>query len=291
MSKTEKRRFLPDMQFITACISTTMVLMLLGVVAFVLLSARSLSIYVRENISFSVLLSDDMRESDILKFQRRLETESFVKSTTYISKEQALREETEAMGTDPLEFVGYNPFTASIEINLNSEYANKDSIPWIEKKVAGMAKVTEIVYPGELVDAVNSNVQKVSFVLLALATLLTVISFALINNTIRLTIYAKRFAIHTMKLVGADWSFIRRPFLVRNFWIGVISALLADGLLMLGGYWLVSYEPDLIHIVTTDTMLVVMCVVFLFGVLITFMSAFISVNRYLRMKAGTLYYI
>lgn len=291
MSKREKRRFLPDMQFITACISTTMVLMLLGVVAFVLLSARSLSIYVRENISFSVLLSDEMRETDILKFQRKLETEPFVKSTTYISKEQALREETEAMGTDPLEFVGYNPFTASIEINLNSDYANKDSIPWIEKKVAGMAKVTEIVYPGDLVDAVNSNVHKVSFVLLALATLLTVISFALINNTIRLTIYAKRFAIHTMKLVGADWSFIRRPFLVRNFWIGIISALLADGFLMLGGYWLVKYEPDLIHVVTTDTMLAIMCIVSLFGVLITLMSAFISVNRYLRMKAGTLYYI
>ena len=279
------------MQFVTSCISTTMVLLLLGMVVFFMHSAGNLSVYVRENISFSALLSDDMREADILKFQKKLEAKPYVKSTTYISKEQALREETEAMGTDPREFLGHNPFTASMEINLHSAYANSDSIAWIEKEINDMAKVVEMVYPGDLVDAVNKNVRKVSLVLLGLAALLTVISFSLINNTIRLTIYAKRFLIHTMKLVGADWSFIRRPFLVRNFWVGLISALCANGLLVTGGHWMVQYEPELIHIVTTDTMLLMMGVVLVSGIVITLLCAYISINRYLRMKTSTLYYI
>ena len=227
-----KRQSFFDMQFITSCISTTMVLMLLGMVVFFVLSAGNLSVYVRENISFSALLSDDMKETDILKFQKALDAKPYVKSTTYISKEQALLEETEAMGTDPQEFIGYNPFTASIEINLNSAYANADSLVWVEKDILKQSKVMEIVYPEALIDTVNRNVRKISIVLLGLAALLMIISFSLINNTIRLTIYAKRFLIHTMKLVGADWRFIRRPFLMRNLWVGIVSGLLANGLRM-----------------------------------------------------------
>jgi cell division transport system permease protein len=278
-----------DMQFITSCISTTMVLMLLGMVVFFVLSAGNLSVYVRENISFSALLSDDMKETEILKFQKTLDAQPYVKSTTYISKEQALREETEAMGTDPQEFIGYNPFTASIEINLNSAYANADSLAWVEQEIMKKGKVIEIVYPEALIDTVNRNVQKISIILLGLATLLMVISFSLINNTIRLTIYAKRFLIHTMKLVGADWWFIRRPFLVRNLWVGIVSGLLANGLLLAGGYWLVKYEPQLIQIINTDMMLMVMAAVMGFGIVITVLCAYFSINRYLRMKTDTLY--
>ena len=278
-----------DMQFITSCISTTMVLMLLGMVVFFVLSAGNLSVYVRENISFSALLSDDMKETEILKFQKTLDAQPYVKSTTYISKEQALREETEAMGTDPQEFIGYNPFTASIEINLNSAYANADSLAWVGQEIMKKGKVIEIVYPEALIDTVNRNVQKISIILLGLATLLMVISFSLINNTIRLTIYAKRFLIHTMKLVGADWWFIRRPFLVRNLWVGIVSGLLANGLLLAGGYWLVKYEPQLIQIINTDMMLMVMAAVMGFGIVITVLCAYFSINRYLRMKTDTLY--
>lgn len=277
------------MQFITSCISTTMVLLLLGMVVFFVLSAGNLSVYVRENISFSALLNDDMKENDILKFQKALDAQPYVKSTTYISKEQALLEETEAMGTDPQEFIGYNPFTASIEINLNSAYANSDSLAWVEKDILQRGKVLEIIYPEALIDTVNKNVRKISLVLLGLAGLLMIISFSLINNTIRLTIYAKRFLIHTMKLVGADWKFIRRPFLIHNLWVGLISGLLANGLLMTGGYWLVEYEPQLIHIINTDMMLVVMAAVMVFGISIAVLCAYISINRYLRMKTDTLY--
>ncbi len=284
-----KRQSFFDMQFITSCISTTMVLMLLGMVVFFVLSAGNLSVYVRENISFSALLSDDMKETDILKFQKALDAKPYVKSTTYISKEQALLEETEAMGTDPQEFIGYNPFTASIEINLNSAYANADSLVWVEKDILKQSKVMEIVYPEALIDTVNRNVRKISIVLLGLAALLMIISFSLINNTIRLTIYAKRFLIHTMKLVGADWRFIRRPFLMRNLWIGIVSGLLANGLLVTGGYWLVKYEPQLIQIISTDMMLMVMGAVMGFGIVITVLCAYISINRYLRMKTDAIY--
>ncbi len=280
-----------DMQFITSSISTMLVLILLGMVVFFVLSAHNLSVYVRENINFSVLLSEDMRETEILHFQKMLNKERFVKGTVYISKEQALREQSEAMGSDPKEFLGYNPFTASIEIKLNSAYANSDSIRWIEKAIKKNKHVTEIVYPQELMDAVNANIKKISIVLLGLAALLTLVSFALINNTIRLTIYSKRFLIHTMKLVGASWGFIRRPFLVRNFWVGVISGAMADAVLIGSAYMLVRYEPELISVITSEVLLCMAVAVFLFGIAITYLCAYFSINRYLRMRASTLYYI
>ncbi len=280
-----------DMQFITSSISTMMVLLLLGIVVFFVLGAHSLSVYVRENISFSILISDDMKESDILKLQRRLNKEAFVKSSEYISKKDALQEQTEAMGANPEEFLGYNPFTASLEIKLHSEYANGDSIAVIEKALKKETNIQEVLYRKELIDAVNENIRNISLVLLALAVVLTFISFALINNTIRLTIYSKRFLIHTMKLVGASWGFIRRPFIVRNIWIGVLSACVANAILLGAAYWLVTYEPELTRVITPEIMLIVSGSVFVFGVTITTLCAYVSINKYLRMKASTLYYI
>ena len=280
-----------DMQFVTSSISTTLVLLLLGLVVFFVLGAHNLSVYVKENINFSILISDDMKESDILKLQKKLDKEPFVKATEYISKKQALREQTEAMGTDPQEFLGYNPFTASIEVKLHSDYANSDSIAKIEKKIKKNTNIQEVLYQKDLIDAVNDNIRNISLMLLGLAVILTFISFALINNTIRLTIYSKRFLIHTMKLVGASWSFIRRPFLRRTFWIGVLSAVIADAVLWGAAYWLVSYEPELIRVITPDVMLLVSVSVLIFGVLITWLCALLSINKYLKMKAGTLYYI
>ena len=275
-----------DMQFITSSISTTLVLLLLGLVVFFVLAANNLSVYVRENINFSVLISDDMKETDILKLQKRLNNEPFVKETEYISKKQALKEQTEAMGTDPQEFLGYNPFTASIEIKLHSDYANSDSIAKIEKLIKRNTNIQDVLYQKDLIDAVNENIRNISLVLLALAVMLTFISFALINNTIRLAIYSKRFLIHTMKLVGASWGFIRRPFLKRNIWSGVLAAFIADTILM--G---VSYEPELIRVITPEVMLLVSGAVLVFGVVITFLCAYLSINKYLRMKASTLYYV
>ena len=291
MIMTKRPNSFFNMQFITSSISTTLVLLLLGMVVFFVLSANNLSNYVRENIGFTVLVSDDMKEPEALKFQKILNEKTYVKESAYISKEQALREQTEAMGTDPAEFLGYNPFTASIEIKLNAEYANSDSIAWIEKEILANKKVIEVSYPQDLLDSINQNLQKVSLFLLGLAALLTLISFALINNTIRLAIYSKRFLIHTMKLVGASWGFIRRPFLLRNMWIGILAGLLADAILIAMASMLVKYEPELVEIVTPQTMLIVMASVFVFGLAITSLCAYISINKYLRMKASALYYI
>ena len=291
MIMTKRPNSFFNMQFITSSISTTLVLLLLGMVVFFVLSANNLSNYVRENIGFTVLVSDDMKEPEALKFQKALNEKTYVKESAYISKEQALKEQTEAMGTNPAEFLGYNPFTASIEIKLNAEYANSDSIVWIEKEILANKKVMEVSYPQDLLDSINQNLQKVSLFLLGLAALLTLISFALINNTIRLAIYSKRFLIHTMKLVGASWGFIRRPFLLRNMWIGILAGLLADAVLIALASMLVKYEPELVEIVTPQTMLIVMASVFVFGLAITSLCAYISINKYLRMKASTLYYI
>ena len=263
--KRKSRSFF-NMQFITASISTMLVLLLLGLVVFFVLTANNLSVYVRENIAVSVQLSDDMPERDILQYQKRLNEAPYVKETTYISKVQALREQTEAMGTDPAEFIGHNPFNASIEIKLNSAYANSDSIQWIQDELLSNKNILEVNYPQELMDSVNRNLRKISLVL-------------------------KRFLIHTMKLVGASWSFIRRPFLWQNIWIGIFAAILADALLTGMSYFLIRYEPDLLTVITPTVVLIMDGAVFIFGVIITTLCAWISINKFLRMKAGELYYM
>ena len=285
-----KKRGLFDMQFVTSSISTMLVLLLLGMVVFFGMTANNLSVYVRENIAFTIQLDENARERDILAFQQELNQQPYIKQTTYISKEQALKEQTLAMGTDPTEFLGYNPFTPSIEVRLHAAYANSDSLRWIKEEVKVHKQVTEIDYPQELMDAVNSNIRRISFVLLGLAALLTLISFALINNTVRLTIYSQRFLLHTMKLVGASWGFIRRPFVVRNLWVGMLAAAMADALLMGMACLLIRYEPDLLSVVTPQVMGVVMLTVFVAGIGITTLCAYISINKYLRMRGSELYY-
>lgn len=290
MSKNRRRRGAGfSMQRITATISTTMVLILLGLVLFFVFAAQNLSVYVREHIIFSVLISDDMKEADILTFQKQLDAAPYVKSTEYISKAQALKEQTEAMGTDPAEFLGYNPFTASIEIRLNSDYANSDSIAIIESAMKKNTNIQDILYQQELIDLVNDNIRNISLVLLGLAGLLTLISFALINNTIRLTIYANRFTIHTMKLVGANWRFIRRPFLRRHMWTGFFAGVLADIILGACIYWLLEFEPELHQIITPEILGIIGGIIILFGMLISYMCAYISINRFLRMRENDLY--
>lgn len=279
------------MQFVTSVISTTLVLLLLGLVVFFVLTARNLSVFVKENIQLHILLSDDMKENDILKLQRRLDKEAFVRQTEYVSKDQARKILCEELGIDPEEFLERNPLTASIEVRMDARYANSDSIAWIEKRIRQEKNVLEVIYQKDLIDAVNRNIRNISLLLLGLAAVLTVISFSLINNTVRLTIYSKRFLIHTMKLVGASWGFIRRPFLRRSLWVGFLSGVIAAGLLWGAAYGLVGYEPQLVEVITTDVMLIVSASVIVFGLLITWLCAYFSVNRYLRMKAGTLYYI
>jgi cell division transport system permease protein len=279
------------MQFVTSGISTTLVLLLLGLVVFFVLTAHNLSIYVREHITFSILISDDMKEADILTLQQQLNREPFVKASEYISKQQALEEQTEAMNSDPTKFLGYNPFTASLEIKLHADYANSDSIAKIEQQIKRNSNIQDVLYRQELIDAVNKNIRNISLILLALAVILTFISFVLINNTIRLAIYSKRFLIHTMKLVGAGWKFIRKPFLRKTVWAGVLAGIVADAILVGAAYWAMMYEPELSHIMTIRVIGIVCVSVLIFGILITWLCAYVSMNKYLRMKSNNLYYI
>lgn len=279
------------LQVVTLCISTAMVLILLGLVVFSVLTARNLSDYVKENLTVTMMLEDDMTNPEALQLCRNLRARRYISSLHYVSKQQALKEQTVAMGTDPSEFIGTNPFLGSIEVNLKADYANSDSLRWIEKELKKYPKVGDITYQQDLMDSVNDNLRKISIVLLILAGLLTFVSFSLINNTVRLGIYARRFSIHTMKLVGASWRFIRRPFVCRAVVVGLVAALIAVVVLTGCVYALVQYEPDAMTVITWQVMAVTAASVFLSGIVITAVCSSISVNKFLRMKAGELYKI
>lgn len=287
----QKKKSVIDIQFITACISTSLVLLLLGTVMLIVLSARSLSDHIRENLELSLLLNGNITEKEVGNIIDYAKGQPYTKEVHYISKEDILAEQVTSMGIDPTEFLGYNPYTASIEIKLKADYANTDSIIPIKNKLMRYTQIREITYPSELMDNVNANIRKISAVLLTLALTLSFISFALINNTIKLTIYSQRFLLHTMKLVGASWGFIRRPFLLRNMGIGITSGILANGLIAGGIYLLLRYEPQMGYLFTVPTLAIVGGCVMLFGLFITLLCAHISINRFLRMKAGDLYYI
>ena len=248
-------------QFMTSCISTTLVLILLGTIIFFMLSAKNLSAFIKENLNVSVLVNDELKQTDIDSLQAELTNSPYVKRLTFISKEQALEETSKDLGTDPTEFLGYNPFTPSFEINVNEPYANNDSLSKIVAELDLREEIVGVDYDKETLESVNDNIRKISAVLLVIACLFLYISFTLINNTVRLTIFSKRFLINTMKLVGASWGFIRRPFLKNAFRLGILSGIAADTALLCGIHWMKAYEPGLNAIVTSDIIYVVMAVV------------------------------
>ena len=292
MSNKKKRKSnRHGFQGITLCISTALVLILLGMVVFSVLTAQNLSAYVKENLTVSMILSEDMSNREALNLSKAVGKYRYVNQVDFISKEQVLKEQTAAMGTDPSEFIGANPFVSSIELRLKAGYANSDSLKWIAKELTANRKVTEITYPQDLMDSVNKNLKKINVVLLVLAVLLTCVSFSLINNTVRLGVYARRFNIHTMKLVGASWSFIRRPFLRRALSTGIIAAIIANAVLAAGVYTLYTYEPGVVAVITWQILSITGASVILFGVLITQLCVCFSVNKFLKMKAGDLYKI
>lgn len=278
-------------QRVTLCISTAMVLVLLGLVVFSVLVSRNLSEWVKENITVTVMLSDDVSANGAKLLCRDLYHRPYSKNIDYISREQALKEQTEAMGSDPSEFLGVNPFPATLEIQMHAEYANRDSLKWIAEEIRKNEKVADVAYQVDLMDSVNRNLTKVNLLLLVLALLLTFVSFTLINNMVRLSVYSKRFIIHTMKLVGASWGFIRRPFMVQALTIGIIAAVIAIIVLGLCVYGLYYYEPNILTILTWRELVITAVAVLLFGLLITAFCSYISVNKFLRMTPGELYKI
>ena len=280
------------LQSVTLCISTAMVLVLLGLIVFSTLTGRNLAAHFKENLEVTMLMDQDMSDAEAQTVYKSLLHKPYIRSIQFISKQQALAEATRTMGTNPAEFTdGVNPFPSSIVLTLTSDYANNDSLTWISADLKKYPKVSEINYQKDLIDAVNQNLAKIGIGLLVLAVLLTFISFSLINNTVRLGIYARRFSIHTMKLVGASWGFIRRPFIQRAVTMGMLAALIACAVLAAGIYALYCYQPEILTIVTWREMAITGGAVFLLGIVITAVCADISVNRFLRMKASELYKI
>ena len=289
-------------QLVTLCISTAMVLVLLGLVVLSVQTSRNLSQWVKENLTVTVMLSDDVSVNGAKLLCRDLYHRPYSRNIDYISKDQALKEQSEAMGSDPSEFLGVNPFPATLELQLHSDYANRDSLKWIAKELQKNPNVTDVAYQVDLMDSVNRNLTKVmdsvnrnltkvNLLLLALAVLLTFVSFSLINNTVRLSVYSRRFLIHTMKLVGASWAFIRKPFMRQALMVGVVAAIVA--IVALGGlvYGLYYYEPNILTVITWRELTITGVAVLLFGIIITATCSYISVNKFLRMSAGELYKI
>ena len=284
---TRRRR----MQLVTLCISTSMVLVLLGLVVLSVLTSRNLSVWVKENLTVTVMLSDDASVNDAKRLCKALYHRPYSRNIDYVSKEQALKEQSAAMGSDPSEFLGANPFVATLELQLKSDYANRDSLKWIVKELKKKPIVTDVAYQADLMDEVNRNLTHINFVLLFLALLLTFVSFALINNTVRLSVYSRRFLIHAEKLVGASWGFIRKPFLKQALGVGIIAAILAIGVLGLIVYGIYYYEPAILAVINWQEMVITGVAVMLFGIIITAVCSWISVGHFLRMTAGDLYKI
>ena len=277
-------------QALTSTISTTFVLILMGLVVICALTARQLSESVRESLTVTVMLGDEATNADALAMRKRLERKAWVKDITFISREQALEEQTEAMGTDPTDFLGgENPFTPSLEVHLAADYACTDSLLWISKRLKSNKMVTDVIYQKELVERLNSNLRKVTYVLLGIVGLLLLVTLVLINNTVRLSVYSRRFLIHTMKLVGASWGFIRRPFMLRALWIGLAASVLADGVLLGGMHSLWQYDPTMQAYVTQENAIITAVAVLACGLLLTLLCTFISVSHFLSMREGELY--
>lgn len=276
---------------LTSVISISLVLFLLGLILLIGMLGTKLSVYVKENLSFSIVLKDNQKEAEIKKMQKSLDALPFIKSTEYISKEQAAKELEEELGENPETFLGFNPLQASIEVKLHSEYANPDSLQVIEKKIKNYTSVSELLYRKDMMEMVHNNMKRLSLILLTLAAVLMIISFVLISNTIRLLIYSKRFLIHTMKLVGATSGFIRRPFVKYNVVSGIFASVLA--ILMLTGalYYLQNELKGFIQILDMQTLLLVYAGVFVLGIVLSVIATVFAVNKYLRMGIDKLYYI
>jgi len=276
--------------YLTLVISVSLVLFLLGVMGLLLINARELSDYFRESLSFSVMLDDDAKEADIRMLQKDLDAKPYVKSTEYISKNKAAAKMKEELGEDFINFLGDNPLPPSIDVYLFAGYTSPDSIVKIEKYVLEYPFVKEVYYQESLLFLINENVRKISLFLLVISSFLFLIAITIINNTIRLSIYSKRFLIRTMQLIGATRAFIRRPFIMQSALHGLIAALVAMCLLM-GLLYLIEKEFFLLFTFKSTNLLLLLGVsLIIIGILINIISTFFSVNRYLSISEDQLYY-
>ena len=274
---------------VSVIISLSLVLFVVGLLSLVLINAQKLSNYIKENIGFSIMIKEDVKEIELIEFNKILDAEDFTKSTRFISKEQATKELEQDLGEDFVNFLGFNPIMASIDVKLNSSYANNDSLQNISSRLEKSDVVYEVFYQKNLIKKLNSNVGKISFFLICISLILFFIAFALINNTIRLSVYSKRFIIRTMRLVGAENSFIQKPFLITGVYQGLYSAIFAI-FMLIGSIQLIQTETaSILNINDLQIIGLVFIVLFCSGILISGTSTFFAVRKFIYLNEGELY--
>jgi cell division transport system permease protein len=285
-----KRRKIFNMYF-TTTISISLVLFLIGLECVVLMSARNLIRQVRENVVLTVMMQPDVTSSEVDRFKALLDVAPYVLDSRYISSEQALEEHITNLGEDPQKFLGYNPLCAAFELHLKEVYTQTDSIASIDERLSSLPYVHRVIYQTDVVNALDKNLDRVFWILLAVAATLLAIALVLIGNTIQLQIYSKRFIINTMRLVGATPWVIKWPFIRRNILVGIEASVIACGMLALLYYYCHhSYGLDLFPL-NKMTIGILLGVVFASGFVITFFASLVSTSRYIRMKTNKLYEI
>jgi len=270
-------------------VGISLVLFMIGAMALLLLNARKLSVYVKENIQLQVFVNDQVKEVDIIQLKKTIDAEAYPRETKYVSKEEAAETLQKDLGEDFITFLGYNPLLPSIDIKLKADWAHPDSITWIAKSLQQNPAVYEVAYSPDLIQKVYDNVNKITLILLIFSGLLMLVAIALINNTIRLAMYSRRFTIRSMQLVGATSWFIKRPFLAQGFLHGVYGSIVAIGLLA-GLIYLAQHEmPEFFELQDLETFVLVFAIVLATGILISLTSTLFAVQRYLRLKLDDLY--
>lgn len=276
--------------YMSSVISISLVLMLVGVAAMLLLNARSVTNYFKENMSVAVILKQSVTDDQALGFLTELENERYVKTTKFVSREQGEIEMMEMLGEDFLDVFETSPVPASIDMTLLSDFVSSDSLEVVKAEVMTHDIVDEVNYQKSLVDALNANLSRISAILAVFIALLLFVSYVLINNTVRLGVFARRFTIHTMKLVGATRAFIRAPFLVQAAVQGIFSAVIANAALVGLLYLLKEHVGQLFEIFSKEVLIMVMCVVFAAGLMICVISTYFVVNKLVSLKKDELYY-
>lgn len=292
MAKGEKRTVRRRIvnAYISSVISISLVLLLVGVAGLLLVNARSVSDYFKENMQVSVMLNPDVSDDRASGFQSELEMMPFIRSTEFISKEQGAAEMSELLGEDFLKVFDTAPIPVSIDVTLDAAYVSADSLEVVRKTIMASPLVDEVVYQQSLVEALNANLSKISSVLAVFIVLLLFISFVLINNTVRLSVFDKRFVIHTMKMVGATRSFIRTPFLVQAFFQGIFAAIMAIIMLLAVLFVIRSEFMQMFEIFSLDLLLVVMGIVIASGVVICLSSTWFVVGKLVSLSKDELYF-
>lgn len=276
--------------YMSSVISISLVLLLVGVACMLVLNARTLSDYFKENMEVSVIMKQEVSESQALEFQSLLEDEPFVRTSAYVSREQGEREMMEMLGEDFLDVFESSPVPISIDLTLDARYVSSDSLAVVKDELVSCGLVDEVNYQETLVDALNANLSRISAVFAVFIALLLFISYVLINNTVRLSVFARRFTIHTMKLVGATRRFIRAPFLWQAAMQGIFSAVIADGALVGLLFVLKSKFGQLFEMFSKEVLIMVMGIVLVAGLLICVISTCFVVNKLVSLKKDELYY-